>query len=82
MYTYSFNVKQKPFDNKKIRQAIAYAIDREALATSVTKGGETPAYGYVPYGTTTPSGKDFRDEAPKNTMSLTLQKRNNRWPKV
>ncbi|WP_058829017.1 peptide ABC transporter substrate-binding protein [Paenibacillus polymyxa] len=65
VYTYSFNVKQKPFDNKKIRQAIAYAIDREALATNVTKGGETPAYGYVPYGTTTPSGKDFRDEAPK-----------------
>ncbi|MEJ8303959.1 peptide ABC transporter substrate-binding protein [Saccharibacillus sacchari] len=65
VYTYSFNVDEKPFTNKKIRQAIAYAIDREVLATNVTKGGETPAYGYVPYGITAPSGKDFRDEAPK-----------------
>lgn len=63
VYTYSFNVKEKPFNNKKIRQAFSYAIDREALANNVTKAGEVPAYGYVPYGTTAPSGKDFRDEA-------------------
>jgi oligopeptide transport system substrate-binding protein len=64
VYTYSFNVEEKPFTNKKIRQALAYALDREALTTSVTKGGETPAFGYVPYGVTAPSGKDFREEAP------------------
>ncbi|WP_025681416.1 peptide ABC transporter substrate-binding protein [Paenibacillus massiliensis] len=63
VYTYSFNVNEKPFNNKKIRQAFSYAIDREALANNVTKAGEVPAYGYVPYGTTAPSGKDFREEA-------------------
>lgn len=63
VYTYSFNVNEKPFTNQKIRQAFSYAIDRETLTTNVTKGGETPAHGYVPYGLTNPSGKDFREDA-------------------
>ncbi|MEC2054437.1 peptide ABC transporter substrate-binding protein [Peribacillus psychrosaccharolyticus] len=62
VYTYSFNVNEKPFTNKKIRQAFAYAIDRDAITKNVSKGGEKAAYGYVAYGAEAPSGKDFRDE--------------------
>lgn len=47
VYTYSFNVNEKPFTNKKIRQAFAYAIDRDAITKNVSKGGEKAAYGYV-----------------------------------
>ena len=65
VYTYSFNVNEKPFNNKKIRQAFAYAIDRKAITENISKAGELPAYGYVPYGVKADSGKDFRDEAPK-----------------
>jgi len=65
VYTYTFNVNEKPFNNKKIRQAFSYAIDRKAITESVSKAGEIPAYGYVPNGVKTDSGKDFRDEAPK-----------------
>lgn len=62
VYTYSFNVKKKPFTNPKIRKAFAEAIDREAITKNISKGGEQPAYGYVPFGVKAPSGKDFRDE--------------------
>ncbi|MFW5438727.1 peptide ABC transporter substrate-binding protein [Paenibacillus apiarius] len=74
VYTYSFNVKEKPFTNQKIRQAFSYAIDRESLTKNVTKGGETPATGYVPYGLTNPSGKDFRDDAPEKYYEFNAQK--------
>lgn len=65
VYTYSFNVNEKPFTNPKIRQAFSYAIDRETLTKNVTKAGEQAAHGYVPYGIKNPSGNDFRDDAAK-----------------
>ncbi|MGI2328324.1 peptide ABC transporter substrate-binding protein [Planococcus sp. YIM B11945] len=65
VYTYTFNVEEEPFTNAKIRRALSFAIDREALTGNVLKGGEKPAYGYLPYGVEAPSGKDFRDEAPE-----------------
>ncbi|MGR2855784.1 glutathione ABC transporter substrate-binding protein GsiB [Erwinia sp. 1181_3] len=44
----SFNVTQKPFDNPKVREAINYAINREALAKVAFAGYATPATGIVP----------------------------------
>lgn len=63
VYTYTFNTEAEPFNNAKIRRAFALAIDREAITQNITKGDQKAAYGYVAYGVTTPSGKDFRDEA-------------------
>lgn len=34
----AMNPKFKPWDNKKVRQAVAYAIDREAIAKSIFQG--------------------------------------------
>jgi len=45
-----FNVSQKPFDNVKIRQAIAYAVDRQAIVTDVFSGINQPLYSMVPPG--------------------------------
>jgi len=48
-YYYGFNLTKPPFkDNKKLRQALTMAIDREIIAEKVTGGGEIPAYGWVP----------------------------------
>jgi oligopeptide transport system substrate-binding protein len=47
-YWYKFNTEQKPFNNKKIRQAFAYAIDRQSIVDNITKGGEVPAMAAVP----------------------------------
>lgn len=47
-YWYEFNTLQKPFNNKKIRQAFAYAINRKDLIDNVTQGGELVATAIVP----------------------------------
>lgn len=44
----SFNVTQKPLDNPKVREAINYAINRQALVKVAFAGYATPATGIVP----------------------------------
>jgi glutathione transport system substrate-binding protein len=46
----SFNVLQKPYDNPKVREAIGYAINKEALAKVAFGGYAFPAEGVVPQG--------------------------------
>ena len=43
-----FNVTKPPFDNKKLRQALARALNREAIAHDVLRGSRTPAHSLVP----------------------------------
>jgi oligopeptide transport system substrate-binding protein len=50
LYYYLFNVKRAPFDDVRVRQAFALAIDRETLVARVTLAGEKPAYHAVPPG--------------------------------
>ncbi|GKV82418.1 glutathione ABC transporter substrate-binding protein GsiB [Pectobacterium carotovorum subsp. carotovorum] len=44
----SMNVTQKPFDNPKVRQALNYAINKEALIKVAFSGYATPAEGPLP----------------------------------
>ena len=44
------NTRQKPFDNVKVRQAINYAINKEALVKVAFSGYAAPAEGVVPEG--------------------------------
>lgn len=44
----SMNVTQKPFDNLKVRQALNYAINKEALIKVAFSGYAVPAEGPVP----------------------------------
>lgn len=44
----SMNTQQKPFDNLKVREAIAYAINTQALAKVAFSGYAIPADGVVP----------------------------------
>lgn len=60
-YYYNFNNTKKPFNNVKVRKALAMAIDRQAIVDKVTKGNEVPAFGFVPPGIHGVNG-DFRDE--------------------
>ncbi len=45
-----FNVTQKPVDNPLVRQAIAYAVDREAICKKVFSDLNLPIYTMVPEG--------------------------------
>ncbi|MDF2522800.1 MAG: peptide-binding protein [Clostridiales bacterium] len=58
-YFYRFNVTKKPFNNVKVRQAFAMAIDRKAIVENVTMGGQKAAFGMTPAGI--PMGKDNKD---------------------
>jgi len=46
----SFNVTQKPFDNLKVRQAINYAINKDALIKVAFAGYAVPSEGPLPQG--------------------------------
>ncbi len=46
----SMNVQQKPFDNPKVREALNYAINKEALVKVAFAGYAVPAEGVVPPG--------------------------------
>lgn len=46
----TFNVMQKPYDNPKVREAIGYAINKDALAKVAFSGFAFPAQGFVPQG--------------------------------
>ncbi|RNB78212.1 peptide ABC transporter substrate-binding protein [Brevibacillus panacihumi] len=43
-----FNTQKPPFNNKKIRQAFAYAIDRQTIIDNILQTGVPAAYGWVP----------------------------------
>ena len=43
-----FDTTKAPFDNQKVREAFAYAIDQDAIANKVLQGQESPADGIVP----------------------------------
>lgn len=42
------NSTRAPFDDKRVRKALALAIDREHITQNILKGGEIPAYSFVP----------------------------------
>ena len=50
-YFYMFNTTEPPFDDVRVRKALAMAIDRDLLDESVMQGIVEPAYALVPPGT-------------------------------
>jgi ABC-type oligopeptide transport system substrate-binding subunit len=47
---YVINTVKPPLNDRRVRQALAMAINREVLVEKITLGGELPAYGLVPDG--------------------------------
>jgi len=50
-YFVRFNVTRKPFDDARVRKALALAVDKERIVKKITKGGEPVASHLVPDGT-------------------------------
>lgn len=48
VYYYLLNTAREPLDDPRVRKALAYAIDREALTEHVLKAGQQPAYHFTP----------------------------------
>lgn len=47
-YYYSFNTTDPALRDKRVRKALALAVDRSILTSKITKQGQTPAYHLVP----------------------------------
>jgi oligopeptide transport system substrate-binding protein len=47
VYYVFFKTKQAPFNNLKVRQAFAHAVDRDAIINALLAPLATPAYGYL-----------------------------------
>ncbi|MES2694352.1 MAG: ABC transporter substrate-binding protein [Verrucomicrobiota bacterium] len=45
IYFYRFNVTKPPLNDKRVRRALALAVDRDSLVKNVVRGGQAPAYG-------------------------------------
>ena len=44
LYFYRFNHTRPPLNDRRVRRALALAVDREALVKNVVRGGQRPAY--------------------------------------
>ena len=53
---------KKVLSDSKVRKALNLAINRDAIVKNVTKGGQVPAYSYVPEGIPSTDGKDFANK--------------------
>jgi oligopeptide transport system substrate-binding protein len=47
---YEFNLKKAPFNDHRVREALAIAIERERLTEGDMKGSTTPATSFLPFG--------------------------------
>jgi oligopeptide transport system substrate-binding protein len=47
---YTFNLTREPFQDKKVREAFAYAFDREAYCREMNYGSCAPTYSWIPPG--------------------------------
>jgi oligopeptide transport system substrate-binding protein len=60
-YYYLINTKKEPFKDVRVRKALALAINRGQIIKYVTKAGEKPSLGFVPYGVPDATdAKEFR----------------------
>ncbi len=49
-YFYRVNTTRPPFDDPRVRRALALVIDRRAICEKITKAGERPTWSFVPPG--------------------------------
>ncbi|MFT6363273.1 MAG: oligopeptide transport system substrate-binding protein, partial [Planctomycetota bacterium] len=49
-YFYRVNTTKPPFDDARVRKALAITVNRKDIVEKITKAGQVPAYGLVPPG--------------------------------
>lgn len=72
-YVINQNTPVEALKDVRVRKAISMAIDRQAICDMVTRGGQTPAMGYIPPGLTDDQGRDFRETAGDYYLAPTAQ---------
>lgn len=60
---YEFNRRNKPFDDRRVREALAIAIERERLTEGELEGTTQPAFGFLPFDESDRTPKIVQDTA-------------------
>lgn len=71
-YFLRINVTRKPFDDVRVRKALALAIDKRRIVERITRGGEQPTSHLVPNGTahyTSPEGLGYDPELARKLLA-------------
>jgi oligopeptide transport system substrate-binding protein len=71
-YFFRFNVTRKPFDDARVRRALAMAIDKQRLVEKITRAGEKVASHQVPPGVadyTSPPGLDYNPDGARRLLA-------------
>lgn len=60
---YDINCSKEPYNDTRVRKALAMALDRELIINNIIQGTYKPALGFVPYGIpyAPQEGKEYRD---------------------
>lgn len=70
-YYYVMNATKPPFNDKRVRQALSMAVNREVIGPKILGTGELPMYSWVPPGTAnygTPAYVSWKDEPYKQKV--------------
>ncbi len=62
-YYLNLNIKKEIFQDKKVREALSLAIDREYVANTIMQGTYTPAYNFMGPGWKDMDGSEFMDNS-------------------
>jgi len=71
-YFIRFNTTRKPFDDPRVRQALALAVDKQRIVERITRAGEHITSHLVPDGTqnyTPPAGLDYDVERARKLLA-------------
>lgn len=73
-YFYRVNVTKPPFDDVRVRRALALTIDRRAVCEKITKSGERPSYSMVPRSLAGYTGGEMRRSTSEATYEANFAK--------
>ncbi len=75
IYYYAVNTSREPFNDARLRRALAMAIRREILVEKITGAGEIAAYGLVPPGVSgyQSASADFKEWTTAERMDTALR---------
>jgi len=73
-YFYRVNVNEPPFDDVRVRRALALTIDRRAVCERITKSGERPSYSIVPRSLAGYTGGEMRRSTSEATYEENFAK--------
>ncbi|NGX58963.1 MAG: Oligopeptide-binding protein OppA [Chlamydiae bacterium] len=70
LYWFFLNTESFPFNNKKMRQAFAYAINRQLIIDHLLQKEETPAMGVLPHSLASQETPFFQDNDRERALAL------------